>query len=162
MNKKWAWAVSVAATVVISGVIISAQFTGQSTTQSSYVLPTLPIVKTQSLLSVGDAIGGYRMVGIPDGLGAFDNGDNTFTLLMNHELGNTLGIKRAHESVGAFVSKWTIDKKTMAVLSGADLMQQIFPWDSATQSSLATPATIAFNRFCSGDLRHLGNSRRWP
>ncbi len=29
------------------------------------------------------------MVGIPDGLGAFDNHDGTFTVLMNHELGNT-------------------------------------------------------------------------
>ena len=125
MKKTWAWTLSVATAVVISCAIISAQFTGQSTTQSSYVLPTLPVVKTQSLLSVGDSIGGYRMVGIPDGLGAFDNGDATFTLLMNHELGNTLGTKRAHDSVGAFVSKWTIDKKTMAVLSGSDLMQQV-------------------------------------
>jgi hypothetical protein len=29
------------------------------------------------------------MHGIPDGLGAFDNANGTFTLLMNHELGNT-------------------------------------------------------------------------
>ena len=57
MQKKWAWTVSVAATVIVSGAIISAQFTGQSTTQSSYVLPALPVVKTQSLLSVGDSIG---------------------------------------------------------------------------------------------------------
>jgi hypothetical protein len=28
----------------------------------------------------------YRMVGIPDGMGAFDNHDGTFTLLMNHEV----------------------------------------------------------------------------
>lgn len=48
------------------------------------MLPALPVVKTESILSVGDSVGGYRMVGIPDGLGAFDNGDNTFTLLMNH------------------------------------------------------------------------------
>ena len=33
------------------------------------------------------------MVGIPDGLGAFDNGDGTFTVLMNHELGNTQGVR---------------------------------------------------------------------
>jgi hypothetical protein len=42
-----------------------------------------------------DSVDGYRMVGIPDGLGAFDNGDRTFTLLMNHELGSTLGAVRA-------------------------------------------------------------------
>jgi hypothetical protein len=26
-------------------------------------------------LTVGDSIGGYKMAGIPDGLGAYDNGD---------------------------------------------------------------------------------------
>ncbi len=57
-------------------------------------------MKTASLLTVGDSIGGYRMVGIPDGLGAFDNGDGTFTLLMNHELGNTLGAIRAPRQQG--------------------------------------------------------------
>jgi hypothetical protein len=36
------------------------------------------------------------MVGISDGLGAFDNGDGTFTVLMNHEIANTLGVTRAH------------------------------------------------------------------
>jgi len=31
-----------------------------------------------------------------DGLGAFDNGDGTFTVLMNHELQPALGIVREH------------------------------------------------------------------
>ena len=47
-------------------------------------------VHTMSLVTVQDPvvpnIGGYRMVGIPDGLGAYDNGNGTFTLLMNHEI----------------------------------------------------------------------------
>jgi hypothetical protein len=152
MNKKWAWTFSLAATTAVSSAILAAQLTGPSTAQSSYVLPALPTVTTESVLSVGDVVGGYRMVGIPDGLGAFDNGDNTFTLLMNHELGNTVGIPRAHGAPGAFVSKWVIDKATMTVQSGSDLMQQVFPWDATTQASSATPAPIAFQRFCSGDL----------
>ena len=129
-----------------------AQFTGPTSSQSAYVLPTAPVVKTASLLTVGDSIGGYRMVGIPDGLGAFDNGDGTFTLLMNHELGSTLGAVRAHGSKGAFVSKWIIDKSTLKVISGSDLMQQVFLWDAGTQRRFAAPTTFAFNRFCSGDL----------
>ena len=39
-------------------------------------------VVTKSILTVGDAVGSYRMVGVPDGLGAFDNGDGTFTVLL--------------------------------------------------------------------------------
>lgn len=131
----------------------AAQTTGPSTTTSPYVLPSSTSYSTTSLLTVGDSIGGYRMVGIADGLGAFDNGDGTFTVLMNHELGNTVGVNRAHGAKGTFVSKWVINKSTLAVVSGSDLMQQVFNWNVATQTNDATPmAPFAFNRFCSSDL----------
>src|SRR5262249_15623301 len=129
-------------------------------TATPYIVPVVPGVTTQAILTVGDTVpltGGtpgqtYRMVGIPDGLGAFDNGDGTFTLLMNHELGNTVGVTRAHGAAGAFVSEWIIDKSTLQVLSGKDLMQQVFLWNSGTQSSDTSPSVFAFNRFCSADL----------
>lgn len=124
----------------------------QFLTATPYVVPTNPAITTQSILTAGDSVGGYRMAGIPDGLGAFDNGNGTFTLLMNHELGNSSGVTRAHGSAGAFVSEWVIDKSTLNVLSGQDLMQQIYQWNAATQQSNPVPATFAFNRFCSGDL----------
>ncbi|CAN5124405.1 hypothetical protein BH18ACT12_BH18ACT12_16540 [soil metagenome] len=40
---------------------------------------------TKSILTVGGSVGGYKMVGLPDGLGAFDNGNGTFTLLLGHK-----------------------------------------------------------------------------
>src|SRR5262249_41048016 len=70
----------------------------------------------------------------------------------NHELLATQGVARAHGSVGAFVSEWFIRKSDLAVLSGQDLMQQVFGWDVATQFSNTTPGTFVFPRFCSGDL----------
>jgi hypothetical protein len=85
--------------------------TGPSSSQSPYLVRSQPGVVTRSILTVGDSVNSkpdgvtpYRLVGIPDGLGAFDNGDGTFTLLVNHEIPGT-GITRAHGSVGAFVSK---------------------------------------------------------
>ena len=54
-------------------------FTGPSSSQTPYLLPEAAGVKITSLLTVGDAVGGYKMAGIPDGLGAFDNNDGTFT-----------------------------------------------------------------------------------
>jgi hypothetical protein len=139
-------------TMMVDGVVPSAQLTGPSTLQSSYLLPTLPVVTTGSILSVGDTVGGYRMVGIPDGLGAFDNGDGTFTVLMNHELGSGVGVTRAHGGKGAFVSKWIINKETLSVVSGSDLIQQVYLWDSLNQQSSLVSSAFAFNRFCSGDL----------
>ncbi len=142
-----------------------AQIQGPSTGSTPYVLPTLPGYETISVLTVDNtganaddtvphALTGlpYGMNGIPDGLGAFDNGDGTFTLLMNHEHGNTSGVVRDHGSKGAYVSKWVINKSTLAVNSGMDLMQGIYRWNKTTQTNDTTPNTFAFNRFCSADL----------
>jgi len=152
LAKKTGVASAVAAAVAIGGAVTYGHFKGPTSSQTPYVLPLMPHVKTASLLTVGDSINGYRMVGIPDGLGAFDNGDHTFTLLMNHELGSTVGAVRAHGSKGAFVSRWVIDKRTMSVVSGSDLIREVFLWDTGTQRSFAASTTFAFNRFCSGDL----------
>lgn len=131
-----------------------AQVTGPSSSQSPYVLPTAPGVTTKSILTVGDFVNNkpngdpYRLVGIPDGLGAFDNNDGTFTLLMNHELSPTNGIERDHGKKGAFVSKWVINKSDLSVVSGSDLIQTVKTWNGTGFQD----ATVAFARFCSGDL----------
>ncbi|MFM7219469.1 MAG: hypothetical protein ACKO21_04505 [Nodosilinea sp.] len=57
--------------------------TGPSSSQTPYVIPAASTtgVKVTSILTTGDATrNGYKMVGIPDGLGAFDNLDGTFTV----------------------------------------------------------------------------------
>src|SRR5882672_12260730 len=89
-----------------------------STAAAPYLVPSAPGVTIMPLITTGEsAANGYRMVGIPDGLGAFDNGDGTFTVLMNQELSAGLGAVRAHGANGAFVSEWVFDKTTLQVLS---------------------------------------------
>src|SRR5262245_28377880 len=100
-----------------------AQLQGPSSSQTAYVIPTHSGVPTRVTMTVGDAVNlkldgftPYRMVGVPDGLGAYDNGDGTFTLVMNHEIPvNVSGFSatpnggiRAHGNACAFVSRWTI------------------------------------------------------
>jgi hypothetical protein len=133
--------------------------TGPSSSESPYVLRSEPGVVTKSILTVGDSVNlkpdgtPYRMVGIPDGLGAFDNGVGTFTLLMNHELGNTQGIVRAHGARGAFVSKWTIEKGSLRVLHGEDQIRTLLVWNGSTwQVSNNDGAPTRLNRLCSADL----------
>lgn len=159
-HKRTARALTTGVIVAGMALVASAQFKGPSSSQTAYVIPApgQTTVQTRAVLSVGDSINGYRMVGIPDGLGAFDNGDGTFTLVMNHEIPTggspavPLGITRAHGSNGAFVSKWIINKNTLSVISGGDLMQHVFLWNTASQSSNTLPSPFAFQRFCSGDL----------
>lgn len=133
--------------------IVSDAVTGPTSSASPYVVAVDPSITTQSLLTVGDqtqANDGWQMVGIPDGLGAFDNGDGTFTVLMNHELGSGDGVVRDHGSKGAFVSTLTIDKTTLEVTAGHDLIQTVHQYNAATDSFFT--ATTAFNRLCSADL----------
>lgn len=123
--------------------------TGPSSSQSPYLIPQAAGVEFTSILTVGDEVKKkhkgnetYRMVGIPDGLGAYDNGDGTITVLMNHELRDIVGVPRAHGARGAFISKWQIRKKDLKVLNGEDLIKKVF-----VSSGVAT-----FDRLCSADL----------
>ena len=133
---------------------------GPSTTTPPYVLPVADGVRTASLLTVGDAVAGYRMVGMPDGLGAYRQDGNELTLLMNHELNNQSGVARRHGQIGAFVSEWSIDRKSFAVTAGADLIDPgVQYWNYATSSYAPVPGGAfgaPFSRFCSNTLTSAG------
>jgi hypothetical protein len=131
--------------------------TGQSTATAPYLVPTTQGVNFTSILTATDVVGGYKMCGTPDGIGAFDNNNGTFTVVMNHEFGNTSGVARAHGSTGAFVSKWIINKNDLSVVSGSDLIQRINLWNPLTNSyttynSSFPSANAALGRFCSADM----------
>lgn len=110
--------------------------------------------EVRPIITVGDsAANGYRMVGVPDGLGAFDNGNGTITVLMNHELNADIGTVRAHGSKGAFVSRWVVRLNDLSVLNGEDLVKKVQLWD-ASAGSYRTSESVTFGRFCSADLAH--------
>ena len=149
---------TIAATLFVSACSSAlAGSTGPSSSQSPYLVRSQPGVVTASILTTGDAVNykadgvtPYRMAGLPDGLGAFDNNDGTFTVLMNHELVSGAGIVRDHGFKGAYVSKWIIAKDNLTVRSGEDLIKTAYRWDIVTHSY--QPLNGALSRFCSGDL----------
>lgn len=144
----------------------SAQIQGPSTGSTPYLLPAGPNAANTTTTSIftvdntganpDDSVGGYGMVGIPDGLGVVDNnpgnpGVGTFTVYMNHEVGDTAGVVRAHGSKGAFVSQWTINKNDLQVTAGQDFItsaSNVFTWNGSS----FVAGTTAFNRLCSADL----------
>src|SRR5918996_171573 len=123
----------VVVSLLIGGIVSSAKnISGPSSSATPYMVRSVPGVVTKSILTVGDSVNlkpdgvtPYRLVGIPDGLGAFDNGDGTFTVLMNHELSSTAGVVRAHGARGAFVSKWRVRTSDLPVLHGEDLIKTL-------------------------------------
>jgi len=145
-------------TAAVLGNLHAQVIKGPSSSETPYLTPTTPFWSATSILTVGDAVsktggGTYRMAGIPDGLGAFDNNDGTFTVLANHEIDNASGIIRAG-TLGAFVSKWVVNKADMKVLSGGDFLSSasnLYLWNS-TSSSWTSGTPSAINRLCSADL----------
>lgn len=149
-------------------------FSGFQTLAPAYVEASAPNVQISPIITVGDTVSDnyaangatlpdYRMVGIPDGMGAFDNNDGTFTVLINHELGNAVGVPRDHHGAdvngkGSFVSRWVIDKDSLEVLEGDDLIKTLYLWDSNPMSPtynqfvVGTGALSYLNRLCSADL----------
>ncbi len=133
----------------------TAVVTGPSTTNNPYMLPAASNVTVTSIFTAGDAVGGYTLAGLGDGMGAFDNGDGTFSLLMNHEMGSTAGLVHAHGQAGAFISKWIINKSNLAVVSGTDLIQNVNLWNGTgyTTYNASNPSTLtALGRLCADDL----------
>jgi hypothetical protein len=144
--------------------------TGPSTTTDPYMAPVADGVTVTSLLTVkngtdaGQASNGYAMVGIPDGLGAFDGPKGRdFNLIVNHELRSSAplqGVPRRHGQAGAFDSIWTIDFKTLEVEEGADLIDPgVRYWDYTTHSytSAPTPPFLdPMGRLCAGFLSNPG------
>jgi len=149
------------------GTVLANAITGPSSSQSPYIVRSQPGVVTKAIFTVGDSVNlkpdgitPYRMVGIPDGLGAYDNGDGTFTVLMNHELGNTVGTPRAHGNIGAFISEWIINKSDLSVVSVNDFIgdnTSIYlsnnnPATGTLHSGFLAGNTTIIARLCSADL----------
>ncbi len=118
--------------------------------------------ETKRLLSVGDTVPEtsnrakqYKMVGIPDGLGAHKAGKGTRILYMNHELTNTTmsePVVGDPLNRGALVSKLVLDRHGM-VLSG----ERAYDWVYDENTFLGPAAAVGnstrpFSRFCSGSL----------
>ena len=136
--------------------------TGPSSSQTPYLVPVASGVAFQSILTTHDTVPlatgapgtgpSFKFAGIADGMGAFDNGDGTYTLLVNHEIPAGLGVDRPGDAgIGAFVDRLVIDKSSNAVVSGRDLISRVFLYNPVS-GTYAESAAVNFNRFCSADL----------
>lgn len=140
------------ATLLALAISYSPAFADTPNSQA-WLKPTSDAWQVKPLLNVGDSVGSkaYRMVGIPDGLGALDNGDGTLAIYMNHEIGKDQGKNRKHFGRGAFVSHWTLDLNSLKITEGEDLIKQTKLWLPDDQKHVNAPA-YSFNRLCSADL----------
>jgi Alkaline phosphatase PhoX len=147
--------------ILLAGIAIVASAALASTSVKPYVVPVGSEYEVVPLFSADDAVpvlggpGSYRMVGIPDGLGAHANGDGTSTLFMNHELGNGVQSEPyvgGTKNRGAIVSKWILDADGDPV-AGKRAYDKVYVGDTLVGDAATTAnITPAFTRFCSGSL----------
>jgi hypothetical protein len=103
---------------------------GPSSSRSPYLVPTANAGVVRNVTSIttatdlvpttGNAGVPYEIAGLMDGLGAYDNGDGTVTVLACHEINTTLRRRSAsHGAKGAFVSELIVDKNTLEIVSAS-------------------------------------------
>jgi Bacterial protein of unknown function (DUF839) len=105
------------------------------TTQRPQVRALTSGVDIKPILTVGESLQTengrtYQMAGIPDGMGAYDNKNGTFTVLLNHELSAPTNLSDAR------VSKLQLSKRDPKVLN-------------VTGGRYLINGTEGYKRFCS-------------
>jgi secreted PhoX family phosphatase len=82
-----------------------------------------------TLFTVGERFGTYQPPGIPDGLAAFPQDDNTLRLLVNHELGARVGypyaLANGTELTGSRVSYFDIDLRQKKIIRAGPAYESV-------------------------------------
>jgi serralysin len=108
------------------------------------------------IFTVGEKIGNYVPTGILDGIGAFSLNDTTVRLLVNSEIGNTVGykytLKNGLQLPGSRISTFDIDKSTLKIVNSELSFDTIINREGKEVKTVADIENGGINRFCSGAL----------
>lgn len=123
-----------------------------------YLVAVSDAVRVVPLLTVGDSVRGYRLAGVPDGLGVHALGSSRFELVVTHEMFFHDGAVRRHGAPGAFVSNWTVDASewrggegALQFVRGSDLIDVLHYWSHSSQR-YKHDKSMPLERLCSADL----------
>jgi hypothetical protein len=148
-----------------------------TTSQGPYAISSFPGVTVQPLWTVGETTtlttgsvpDGYRLTGIPDGMGAYQDEQGMVHVFMNHEFGDgrpprgpilTIPVVGEAGYKGAYVTEMIVNPLTGAVVSADQAFNQAMQWNPVTQTFDDRTAewldlntdTFKFAKFCSGFL----------
>ncbi len=137
-----------------------------------YVLSKNAAVEIKAIATVGDAVTGTMIRGIPDGMGAYDNGRGGISLLSVHEVSTTAPLALKSKSTtapwGTSITKFTVSKNTKAVTNVQNFIQKVNFYNYTTAKYQETPAGSApagatagyfdwgISRFCSATYAPAG------
>ena len=137
-----------------------------------YVLSKNAAVEIEAIATVGDSVTGTMVRGIPDGMGAYDNGRGGVTLLSVHEVSTSNAFAKKGASTtapwGTSITKFTVSKSTKDVTRVENFMKNINFYNYTTGKYQETPTGAApagatpglfdwgISRFCSATYAAAG------
>lgn len=108
-----------------------------------YVLSKSAAVDIKAIATVGDAVTGTMVRGIPDGMGAYDNGRGGISLLSVHEVNtaNAFVLKGKSTTApwGTSITKFTVSKTSKAVTKVESFIQKVNFYNYTTGKYQETP-----------------------
>ena len=108
-----------------------------------YMISANSAVSLNPIATTGDVIAGTVIRGIPDGMGAFDNGRGGITLLSNHEVSTTDKIALRSKSEtgqwGVSITAMNYSPTSKTVTSASPLFHDIQYWNYKTGQYQDTP-----------------------
>jgi secreted PhoX family phosphatase len=108
-----------------------------------YMISANSAVSLNPIVTTGDVIAGTVIRGIPDGMGAFDNGRGGITLLSNHEVSTTdkvaLRSKSDTSQWGVSITAMNYSPTSKTVTSAGNLYNNIKYWNYKTSQYQDTP-----------------------
>jgi secreted PhoX family phosphatase len=158
--------------VVVVALVASLSAATWPTKKPIYMISANSAVSLNPIATTGDVIAGTVIRGIPDGMGAFDNGRGGITLLSNHEVSTTDKIALRSKSEtgqwGVSITAMNYSPTSKTVTSAGALFHDIQYWNYKTGKYQDTPiggeATGAaagtfgwgISRFCSATYSPAG------
>ena len=125
-----------------------------------FMAPVASGYAVEALYTIGQTVAGFTATGIPDGLGAYRNNDETIRILINSEIGNEKGysylLESGAELVGARINY--IDVNNAGQVAGGGLAYDTIydrNGDLVTdEAQVRGPGITAggLNRFCAANL----------
>ena len=132
--------VAVIAAVAVAGSLTAATW---PTKKPIYMISANSAVSLNPIVTTGDVIAGTVIRGIPDGMGAYDNGRGGITLLSNHEVSTTdkiaLRSKSDTSQWGVSITAMNYSPTSKTVTSAGNLFNNIKYWNYKTGQYQDTP-----------------------
>lgn len=127
-------------TVLAVGGTLVAQAIGD---KPVYLLSKNSAVTIDPIATTGDKIGGLVIRGIPDGMGAFDNGQGGITILSNHEVAINDAIAKKSASTtstwGTTITKFNYSPNSRTITSASNLFNNVNFWNYNTNEYQKSP-----------------------